>query len=135
MCDTRLSKQDRHIVQHNISRNLITVLTLVEIITTDLLHKHHMTPELNLKTNQGVRDYAAALALHLNDGRQTHEAVAKCSVCMHKCLSTRWFEQGVSRGESKKMHSLFHKQQYHCLKVICNLGYFHVIGQNPFDDI
>lgn len=102
LCDTRLSKQGRHIVQHNISGNLITVLTLAEIITTDLLHKHHMTPELNLKTNQAVRDYAAALALHLNDGRRTHSAVAKCGVCMRKCLSERWFEHGVTRWESKR---------------------------------
>lgn len=92
-------------MQHNISGNLITVLTLVELITTDLLHKHHTTPELNLKTNQGVRDYAAGLALHLNDGRRTDDAGTKCGVCMRKCLSARGFffsSRGVRRWESKK---------------------------------
>lgn len=90
-----ISPEAEHIVQHNISGNLITVLTLVEVITTDLLHKHHTTPELNLKTNQGVRDYAAGLALHLNDGRRTDDAGTKCGVCMRKCLSARGLFHGA----------------------------------------
>lgn len=100
LCDTRLSKQDQHIVQHNISGNLITVLALLEIITTDLLHKHHMTPELNLKTNQGVCDYAAGLALHLNDGWRTHAAVAKCSVD-RVVFNSRWGSRRKHTASSK----------------------------------
>lgn len=131
-----------HIVQHNISGNLITVLTLVELITTDLLHKHHTTPELNLKTNQGVRDYAAGLALHLNDGRRTDDAGTKCGVCMRKCLSTRGFFTGRKEvGEQKKKdinstHGLFLIwQRHHCLKVIGNLGCVHLIWRDPSRDM
>lgn len=36
-----------------------------------------MTPELNLKTNQGVSDYAAGLALHFNYKSPSHEAALK----------------------------------------------------------
>lgn len=52
-------------------------LDSIEIITTDPLHKHHTSPELNLKTNQGVCDYAEGLALHFNYSSRTDEAGTK----------------------------------------------------------
>lgn len=36
-----------------------------------------MTPELNLKTNQGVCDYAGGLALHFNYRSTNDEAAQK----------------------------------------------------------
>lgn len=47
-------------------RELNHQLGCIEIITTHPPHKHHTTPELNLKTNQGLCDYAGGLALHFN---------------------------------------------------------------------
>lgn len=54
--------------------NLNHRLDCIQIITTEWLRVRHMTPELNLKTNQGVSDYAGALALHFNYRSTSDEA-------------------------------------------------------------
>lgn len=62
-----------------------------------------MTPELNLKTNQGVSDYAEGLALHFNYRstsdeaalKRKHRSLACCQKLICEARIWMWTSNGI----------------------------------------